>query len=189
MCSTWNNWQKFQTMNIERLKQNMRNVPDFPIKGIQFKDVTTLFKDKNCLQDLSDILFEIYKDKKITKVVGIESRGFIMGPILATRLNAGFIPIRKSGKLPAAVYEESYGKEYGKDTIQIHQDALDETDVVLLHDDLLATGGTMAAAYQLVKRFNPQNIFINFIVELEKLEGRKNFDNHVNITSLLQYPI
>lgn len=98
------------------------------------------------MQELSNIMFEMYKDKGITKVVGIESRGFIMGPILATRLNAGFIPIRKPGKLPAEVIEESYNKEYGTDTVQIHKDALDENDVVLLHDDLLATGGTMKAA-------------------------------------------
>ncbi len=176
-------------MSIETLKQSVRNVPDFPKKGIQFKDVTTLFKSSEHLQEVSDILYELYKDKGITKVVGIESRGFIMGPILATRLNAGFIPIRKPGKLPAAVYEESYGKEYGEDTVQIHQDALSEDDVVLLHDDLLATGGTMAAAYKLVKRFHPKNIFVNFLVELEELEGKKNFDELVEVTSLIRYPI
>ena len=96
------------------------------------------FKDSERLQELSDIMYEMYKDKGITKVVGIESRGFIMGPILATRLGAGFIPIRKPGKLPAETMEESYDKEYGKDTVQIHKDALNENDVVLLHDDLLA---------------------------------------------------
>ena len=127
-------------MSKETLIKSIREIPDFPIPGILFYDVTTLFKDPWCLQELSNIMFEMYKDKGITKVVGIESRGFIMGPILATRLNAGFIPIRKPGKLPAEVIEESYDKEYGTDTVQIHKDALDENDVVLLHDDLLATG-------------------------------------------------
>ena len=127
-------------MRREKLISNIRNVPDFPIPGIQFKDVTTLFKDSECLQILSDIMYEMYKDKGITKVVGIESRGFIMGPILATRLNAGFIPIRKPGKLPAETIEETYDKEYGTDTVQIHKDALDVNDIILLHDDLLATG-------------------------------------------------
>ena len=136
-------------MSKETLIKSIREIPDFPIPGILFYDVTTLFKDPWCLQELSNIMFEMYKDKGITKVVGIESRGFIMGPILATRLNAGFIPIRKPGKLPAEVIEESYDKEYGTDTVQIHKDALDENDVVLLHDDLLATGGTMKAACEL----------------------------------------
>lgn len=143
-------------MSKETLIKSIREIPDFPIPGILFYDVTTLFKDPWCLQELSNIMFEMYKDKGITKVVGIESRGFIMGPILATRLNAGFIPIRKPGKLPAEVIEESYNKEYGTDTVQIHKDALDENDVVLLHDDLLATGGTMKAAYELVKKLKPK---------------------------------
>ena len=108
-------------MSKETLAKSIREIPDFPIPGILFYDVTTLFKDPARLQELSDTLYEMYKDKGITKVVGIESRGFIMGPILATRLGAGFIPIRKPGKLPAETIEESYDKEYGKDTIQIHK--------------------------------------------------------------------
>ena len=133
-------------MSKETLIKSIREIPDFPIPGILFYDVTTLFKDPWCLQELSNVMFDMYKDKGITKVIGIESRGFIMGPILATRLNAGFVPIRKPGKLPAETLEASYDKEYGKDTVQIHKDALDENDVVLIHDDLLATGGTMKAA-------------------------------------------
>ena len=119
-------------MSKETLIKHIRNVEDFPIPGILFRDVTTLFKDPKDLQELSDILYNMYKDKGITKVVGIESRGFIMGPILATRLNAGFVPIRKPGKLPCETLEESYDKEYGKDTIQIHKDALNENDVSLI---------------------------------------------------------
>lgn len=169
----------------ETLKNSVRNIPDFPIPGVQFKDVTTLFKDAECLQILSDIMYEKYKDKGITKVVGIESRGFIMGPILATRLNAGFIPIRKPGKLPADTIEESYEKEYGTDSIQIHKDALDENDIVLLHDDLLATGGTMIAACKLVKKLNPKKILVNFIIELEELKGKYLFDKDTEVESIL----
>lgn len=171
--------------NEERLARSIRNIPDFPTPGIQFKDVTTLFKDPECLQILSDMMYEKYKDKGITKVVGIESRGFIMGPILATRLNAGFIPIRKPGKLPAAVIEECYTKEYGTDCIQIHEDAIDENDIILLHDDLLATGGTMKAACNLVKRQNPKKIYVNFIIELEALKGREVFDKEIDTQAIL----
>lgn len=172
-------------MNQERLKSSIREIPDFPIPGILFYDVTTLFKDPKTLQELSDTMYEMYKDKGITKVVGIESRGFIMGPILATRLGAGFIPIRKPGKLPAETLEESYDKEYGKDTIQIHKDALDENDVVLLHDDLLATGGTMEAACKLVKKLCPKKIYVNFIIELKELKGKENFSKDIEIESVL----
>ena len=143
------------------------------------------FKDAACLQELSDTMYEMYKDKGITKVVGIESRGFIMGPILATRLDAGFIPIRKPGKLPAETIEESYDKEYGKDTIQIHKDALDENDIVLLHDDLLATGGTMKAACELVKKLKPKKVYVNFIIELKELNGKAVFGDDVEIESVL----
>ncbi|MCL1937823.1 MAG: adenine phosphoribosyltransferase [Candidatus Azobacteroides sp.] len=174
-------------MNIERLTNSVRNIPDFPIKGIQFKDVTTLFKDAELLKELSDGLYEMYKEKGITKVVGIESRGFIMGPMMAERLNAGFVPIRKKGKLPAATYEVTYTKEYGYDTIQIHQDALNDTDVVLLHDDLLATGGTMNAAVDLIKKFNPQKIYLSFLIELLDLKGRELFDPEIEINTIIRY--
>lgn len=173
-------------MNKEELKNAVRNIPDFPIPGIQFKDVTTLFKDAKRLKDLSDILYETYKDKGITKVVGIESRGFIMGPILATRIGAGFVPIRKPGKLPAETVEISYAKEYGTDTIQIHKDAINDDDTVLIHDDLLATGGTMRAAVDLVKMFNPKDIYVNFIIELKELDGRKVFTPDTKIDSVLE---
>lgn len=173
-------------MNKEELKNAVRNIPDFPIPGIQFKDVTTLFKDAKRLKELSDILYETYKDKGITKVVGIESRGFIMGPILATRIGAGFVPIRKPGKLPAETVEISYAKEYGTDTIQIHKDAIDDNDTVLIHDDLLATGGTMRAAVDLVKMFNPKDIYVNFIIELKELDGRKVFTPDTKIDSVLE---
>lgn len=172
-------------MNKETLKKNIREIPDFPIPGILFYDVTTLFKNSAALQELSNTLYEMYKDKGITKVVGIESRGFIMGPILATRLGAGFVPIRKPGKLPAETIEESYEKEYGKDKVQMHKDAIDENDVILLHDDLLATGGTMAAACKLVKQINPKKIYVNFIIELKDLHGKDVFDKDIDVESVL----
>ncbi len=172
-------------MSKETLAKSIREIPDFPIPGILFYDVTTLFKDPATLQELSDILYEMYKDRGITKVVGIESRGFIMGPILATRLGAGFVPIRKPGKLPAETIEESYDKEYGKDTVQMHEDAIGENDVVLLHDDLLATGGTMEAACKLVKQMHPQKVYVNFIIELKELHGKEVFGNDVDVEAVL----
>ena len=157
-------------MSKETLAKTIREIPDFPIPGILFYDVTTLFKNPSALQELSDTLYEMYKDKGITKVVGIESRGFIMGPILATRLGAGFVPMRKPGKLPAETIEESYDKEYGKDT---------------LHDDLLATGGTMEAACKLVKKLNPKKVYVNFIIELKELHGKEIFSKDVDVESVL----
>jgi len=174
---------------IQKLKDSVRNIPDFPIEGIQFKDVTPLFQYKENLRDISEVLTDLYKNKGITKVVGIESRGFIMGPILALNLDAGFVPIRKPGKLPADTIEESYEKEYGLDAIQIHKDALSPDDVVLLHDDLLATGGTMSAAYRLVKRMGVKKIYINFIIELEELKGRDLFPKDTEIEVLIKYDI
>ena len=176
-------------MNTETLKAAVRNIPDFPIAGIQFKDITTLFQSPEHLQELSDVLFEAYKNKGITKVVGIESRGFFMGPATALRLNAGFVPIRKPGKLPYKTIEEKYTKEYGEDAIQIHEDALTPDDVVLIHDDLLATGGTMVAAYNLVKKLGVKKIYINFLIELEDLKGREHFPKDVEVDSVLKFEI
>ena len=173
-------------MNKELLLANLRTIPDFPIPGILFYDVTTLFKSAECLQELLNTLYEEYKDKGITKVVGIESRGFILGGALAARLGAGFVMARKPGKLPAETIEETYAKEYGTDCIQIHKDAIDENDVVLLHDDLLATGGTMAATHRLVQKCNPKQTFINFVIELEGLNGRKAFTENVEVKTLLK---
>ena len=180
---------KTKEEKIDFLRKTVRNIPDFPIPGIQFKDVTPLFKTKESLSNLTSVLLEEYKDKGITKVVGIESRGFIMGPIMALELGAGFVPIRKPGKLPADVFEEEYEKEYGLDKIQIHQDSLSPDDVVLIHDDLLATGGTMLAAYNLVRKMGVKKIYINFIIELDELEGRKLFPDNVEIDALISYPI
>ena len=175
-------------MNNEILLQNLRSIPDFPVKGINFRDVTTLFKSGECLRIMLDELYEIYKDKGITKIVGIESRGFVMASALAVKLGAGVVLCRKPGKLPGETVSETYKQEYGEDTIEIHKDAITEDDVVLLHDDLLATGGTMKAALDLVKKFHPKQTYMNFIIELvnEGLDGRKPFGDEVEITTLMQ---
>ena len=173
-------------MRKELLLANLREIPDFPIPGILFYDVTTLFKNAECMQEMLDSLYELYKDKGITKVVGIESRGFILGGALAARLGAGFVMARKPGKLPAETIEETYAKEYGTDCIQIHKDAIDENDVILLHDDLLATGGTMAAAYRLVQKCGAKKSLINFVIELDGLNGRNAFPKDVEIETLLK---
>ena len=173
-------------MREELLLANLREIPDFPIPGILFYDVTTLFKNAECLNEMIDSLYELYKDKGITKVVGIESRGFILGGALASRLNAGFVMARKPGKLPAETIEETYAKEYGTDSIQIHKDAITENDIVLIHDDLLATGGTMAATYRLVKKCGAKKTYINFVIELEELNGRKAFPEDVEVETLLK---
>ena len=175
-------------MNNKLLLDNLRCIPDWPKKGVNFRDVTTLFKSSECLKEICDEMYDLYKDNGITKIVGIESRGFVMSSALALRLNAGVVLCRKPGKLPCDTVQESYAKEYGKDTIEIHKDAINENDVILLHDDLLATGGTMQAACNLVKKFKPKKVYCNFIIELvnEGLNGRADFDKDIEITSLIQ---
>ena len=175
-------------MNNEVLMKNLRCIPDWPIKGVNFRDVTTLFKSAECLKIITNEMVDLYEDKGITKIVGIESRGFVMSSAVALQLNAGIVLCRKPGKLPCETVQESYAKEYGIDTIEIHKDAINENDVVLLHDDLLATGGTMKAACDLVKKFNPKKVYCNFIIELvnEGLNGRDAFDDDIEVTSLIQ---
>lgn len=175
-------------MNNEVLMKNLRCIPDWPIKGVNFRDVTTLFKSAECLRIITNEMVDLYKDKGITLIVGIESRGFVMSSAVALQLNAGIVLCRKPGKLPCETVQESYAKEYGIDTIEIHKDAINENDVVLLHDDLLATGGTMKAACDLVKKFNPKKVYCNFIIELvnEGLNGRDAFDDDIEVTSLIQ---
>lgn len=174
-------------MQLEDIKKLIRDVPDFPTKGIMFRDLTTMIKNPEALHVMGDELKKIYKDKGVTKIVGIESRGFIGGSIMAFELGAGFVPARKPGKLPSVTIKKAFAKEYGVDMIEIHSDAISSKDIVVLHDDLLATGGTMAACYDLVKSMNPKKIYINFIVELSDLNGRKNLPNDCEISSLLIY--
>ena len=172
-------------MTAEEVKLQIRNIPDFPVKGIQFKDITTALQQPDCLRWMRDEMVNLYKDKGVTKIVGIESRGFIIAPAVAMELGVGFVPIRKPGKLPAETVEISYQKEYGVDTIQMHKDALCADDVVLLHDDLLATGGTMAAAIELVKKFGVKKVYVNFLIELDFLNGRQQLEKGAEVDSLI----
>lgn len=176
-------------MNNPILLQNLRSIQDWPIKGVNFRDVTTLFKSAECIKIISESMYDLYKDKGITKIVGIESRGFVMSSAAAIRLGAGIVLCRKPGKLPCSTIQESYAKEYGIDTIEIHEDAICPDDIVLLHDDLLATGGTMRAACNLVRKFHPKRIYCNFIMELESEfpDTRSMFDKDIEITSLLKF--
>ena len=159
-------------MNAEEVKALVRNVPNFPIKGIQFKDITTVLDNPEGLRWMRDEIVKRYKGLGITKVVGIESRGFILAPAVAMELGVGFVPIRKPNKLPAETVSVTYMKEYGEDTIQVHKDALSPDDVVLIHDDILATGGSMDAAISLVKKLGVKKVYVNCIIELEGLHGR-----------------
>lgn len=163
-------------MTAQEVKNAIRNVPDFPIPGIQFKDITTALLKADYMEWMRDEIIKKYQDKGITKVVGIESRGFIMAPSVAMGLGAGFVPIRKHNKLPAETLSVTYKKEYGDDTIQIHKDALNEQDVVLIHDDILATGGSMEAAITLVKKLGVKKVYVNCLIELDGLHGRAYLD-------------
>ena len=170
----------------ELLLKNLKSIPDFPVKGVLFRDVTTLYGNPECLRAMVAAIAAIYRDCGITKVLGIESRGFIAGAAIACELGAGFVPVRKPGKLPRDVYFATYQKEYGPDTIEIHKDALTSDDVVLIHDDLLATGGTSAATVELMTHFGIEKIYANYIIELtsEFPEARSRVG--VPVTSLLK---
>ena len=172
--------------NCDHLKNLVREVPDFPKKGILFYDITTLLKDKVGFATLIDGLSEHYLDVKIDLVLAIEARGFIFGPALAYRLNAGFVPIRKPGKLPAQTVQWKYELEYGIDTLEIHKDAIQPGQRVIIVDDLLATGGTANACMQLAKSLGAEVAGLGFVVELDFLNGRKKFDG-TEVFSLLHY--
>ena len=173
-------------MNTKLLIDNLRCVPDFPKKGINFRDVTTLYKSAECMKEMLDEMERLYKDKGITKIVGVESRGFVMAAALAGRLGCGVVLARKPSKLPATVIKESFSKEYGVDTVEMHLDSIDKDDVILIHDDLLATGGTAKATYKLVEHFHPKKVYMNFIIEItdEGLHGRDLFDG-IELTTLI----
>ncbi len=155
------------------LKKEIREVMDYPKEGISFKDITTLVKNKNALAFVIDSIVDEFKDKGITKVLGLEARGFIFGGALANKLDAGFVPIRKKNKLPFEVISETYDLEYGTDSVEMHIDGLDENDIILIHDDLLATGGTAYAALNLVKRTGVKQIYFSFICDLEFISTPK----------------
>ena len=173
-------------MTDERIVSHLRVVPDYPVKGIMFFDVTTLLKDAECFEELVERICKIYRDKGITKVAGIESRGFITGAAVASRLGAGFVPIRKPGKLPADTLSESYSKEYGMDRIEIHTDAITPDDVVLIHDDILATGGTAMAAVRLVSKLKPKAVYANFIIDITDVPRTVQLPKEVEVSAILQ---
>jgi adenine phosphoribosyltransferase len=165
----------------------IREVPDFPKPGILFYDITTLLKDTHALASITDELTVYYQGQGISKVIGIESRGFIFGGILANRLNAGFVPVRKPGKLPADCFEVKYSLEYGSNSLAIHRDAIGVGERVLIVDDLLATGGTAAATVSLVRQLGGEIAGLDFLVELQGLKGREKLAGHP-IHSTILYP-
>ena len=169
------------------LKEKVREIEDYPVKGVLFRDLTPLFKDNKCLRKTKEAIVGLYKGKGVTKVVCVESRGFIMGSLIADGLNAGVVLARKAGKLPCKTVGIEYEKEYGKDRLEMHADSISENDVVLIHDDLLATGGTLKAVLDLVLKFNPKAVYVNVIAELKGLKGRSAIGNDVQVTSLIKY--
>jgi len=174
-------------VDYDLVKKSIRNIPNFPKLGIHFKDVSSSYQIGDIFGYIVNEIYEHYKDSGITKVVGVESRGFILGSVLAYKLNAGFVPIRKPGKLPSEIYSQSYELEYGFDTLEIHRDALNADDVVLIHDDLLATGGTIGAAIELAKKFNVLKAYVNFFVELDFLKGAARIDPSVPVWSMIHF--
>jgi adenine phosphoribosyltransferase len=168
------------------LQDFIRDIPDFPKSGIVFKDITTLLKDPDAFKTAGDMLFNFSKNLGVQKVAAIESRGFMFGSLLAQRLGAGFVPIRKPRKLPAQVFSQSYTLEYGEDTLEMHQDAIAKGEKVLLHDDLLATGGTAEAACKLIEQAGGIILQVSFLVELAFLNGREKLEKY-DVVSLLRY--
>jgi len=168
------------------LQDYIRDISDFPKKGIVFKDITPLLADGKALEYASQELLKMVGSTKIDKVVGMESRGFFFATLLANNLKAGFIPVRKSNKLPATVISESYGLEYGSDTLEIHTDSIKKGDKVLIHDDVLATGGTAAAVCKLIERLGGEIVQCNFLIELSFLKGAEKLRGY-NVQSLLKY--
>lgn len=167
-------------------KSLIRDVPDFPKEGVVFKDITLLLQNPKALKETSNALFHLLEGQKIDKVVGMESRGFIFGPILAKKLNAGFVPVRKPGKLPSTTISETYDLEYGTDTLEIHIDGIKKGDRVLIHDDVLATGGTASAACKLIEKLGGVIVQCNFLIELTFLEGNSKISNY-SVKSLIKY--
>jgi adenine phosphoribosyltransferase len=170
----------------EELRQYIRLVKDFPKKGIVFRDITPLLMKPTALKQTSKDLFEFVKNKNINKVAAIESRGFLFGIVLADKLDAGFVPVRKPGKLPAETVKQTYSLEYGEDAVEIHKDAIEPGDKVLLHDDLLATGGTAAAACKLIEKLGGEIVQVSFIVELSFLKGRRKLKKY-DVRALIDY--
>ena len=171
----------------EYVKKTIRDIVDFPKKGIIFRDITTAVKDKEALKRIVNFLTEKFKDKDIDYVAAVESRGFIFGSALAYNLNAGFILVRKPGKLPAKTISEEYSLEYGTDKIEIHEDAIDKGQNVLVTDDLLATGGTVNACCKLIKKTGANIVGCAFVIELSDLKGREKLPKDIEVISMIKY--
>ncbi|RNC85368.1 MAG: adenine phosphoribosyltransferase [Balneola sp.] len=177
--------QKEEERIIHYIAESIRTIPDFPKPGIQFKDITTLLNDREALKLTTQMLAKPFENLDIDYVLGLESRGFLFGTNIASKLNAGFVPIRKPGKLPAEAISESYELEYGQDSLEIHKDAFPENSKVIIHDDLIATGGSAAAATRLVERLGGEVIGYSFIIELGFLNGRDALKKHITVESLI----
>ena len=171
---------------MDELKEKIREVPDFPKPGILFYDVTTLLKDPDGLRQIIQILTDRYRGLGIEKVLGIESRGFILAPPVACNIGAGFVPVRKQGKLPSETLSLTYDLEYGQDSLEIHRDAIQDGQKVLIVDDLIATGGTAAATSKMAKQLGADVVELAFLVELEALQGRQKLDGF-GVYSILKY--
>lgn len=168
------------------LKKSVRSIHGWPIDGVIFRDLTTLMSDPQALKKSCDILYERYEDKRVDKIVGIDARGFVFGAVLAYKLGVGFVPVRKKGKLPSETYEESYNLEYGSGTLEIHKDAINEEEKVVIVDDLIATGGTIGATVQLVQRLGGNIIECAFLIELPDLNGREKV-NGCNVFAMMEF--
>ena len=173
-------------MSHEALKQKIRDIPDYPKKGILFRDITTLLRDKGAFREVQNILIERYRDRPIDLIAAIEARGFIFGGALANALNIGFVPIRKPGKLPAKTIKESYALEYGEDTVEMHADAVKSDQRVLLVDDLIATGGTLSAGAKLIEKAGGEVFGVAAVIELTFLNGRDKLKGY-DVFSIIQY--
>lgn len=169
-----------------KIQDHIRDIKDFPKKGIIYKDITPLLQDSSATREALKKFLELLRDQKIDKVVGIESRGFFFATLLAQELNAGFVPIRKPGKLPFKTFRESYSLEYGEDVLEIHCDAIERGEKILVHDDVLATGGTAAAACKLVEKMGGEIVQCNFLMDLDFLKGREKLSSY-EVVSLVSY--
>ena len=174
------------TQSCEYIKSKVRSIPNWPIKGVIFRDITTLLQDPKAFKEICQIFFNRYVNEKVDKIVGIDARGFLFGSVLAVELGIGFVPIRKKGKLPYKTISESYTLEYGEETIEIHEDAIDRGDRIVIIDDLMATGGTIAASAALVEKLGGDILECAFVIELPDLKGREKMGDR-NLFAILEF--
>ena len=174
------------TKSCEYIKSKVRSIPNWPIKGVIFRDITTLLQDPKAFKEICQIFYNRYANEKVDRIVGIDARGFLFGSVLAVELGIGFVPIRKKGKLPYKTISESYTLEYGEETIEIHEDAIDRGDRIVIIDDLMATGGTIAASAALVEKLGGDILECAFVIELPDLKGREKMGDR-NLFAILEF--